>query len=122
MSKIELDFAEIEAAHNIALRNTYVTREIISSEQLDSVALWASNEYPDAGLILIGCKDGRWFVEVEFGNRFDGIIGLSRPALTPYSQPVFFSGRTEALDYALSCMKAVYPELAGINLKMYYAS
>ncbi len=37
----------------------------IGHEHLDDLVSWATGENPDTGLILVECKDGRWFIEQE---------------------------------------------------------
>lgn len=45
--------------------NTHRMYDTVGHEHLDGLVNWAIGEFPDTGLLLIECRDGRWFVEVE---------------------------------------------------------
>lgn len=83
---------------------------------MDCVVGWARGEYPDSGLLLVECMVGRWFVEVEFGDDFNHLAGVSKPDMAPYVPPEFFDDELAARDFAFRCMKAIYPDIADKNL------
>ena len=80
---------------------------------------WMLGEFPDAGLILVECADGRWFVGVDHDNgndRFGRMPGLSRPNVVPHVEPILFADEASAMGCALECIKIAYPSLAGRDL------
>lgn len=101
--------------------DTHKLYDTINHEHLDSLVSWATGEFPDAGLNLVECADGRWFVEVDHGRAFDNIAGVSRPILAPYTAPAFFQSEAEAQEFALTCIKQVYPDLANKDLSEYFS-
>lgn len=102
--------------------NTHSMYQTINHEHLDCLVSWArGGDFPDAGLNLAECADGRWFVEVAHGIAFDHVEGIARPNVAPFTEPVFFGSESEARDFAFACIKAVYPELADKDLSEYYA-
>ncbi|MBV7514581.1 hypothetical protein [Pseudomonas sp. PDM25] len=101
--------------------NTHILYDTISHEHLDGLVSWATGEFPSAGLNLVECADGRWFVEVDHGHAFDHLAGISRPTVAPYIEPDFFQSEAEAQEFAFTCIRQVYPELANKNLSEYYS-
>jgi len=101
--------------------NTHAMYETINHEHLDGLVFWASGEFPDAGLNLVECADGRWFVEVDHGVAFDHIVGVSKPNVAPFIEPAFFHSEVEAREFAFTCIKEVYPELSNKDLSEYYS-
>ncbi|BCR26233.1 hypothetical protein [Aquipseudomonas alcaligenes] len=106
---------------NVIPVNTHDLYNTISHEHLDGLVSKAIGEFPAAGLNLLECADGRWFVEVDYGSAFDHLAGVSRPTITPYTEPVFFQSEAEALRFAYTCIKQVYPELENKDLSEYYS-
>lgn len=100
--------------------NTHRMYDTVGHEHLDGLVNWAIGEFPDTGLLLIECRDGRWFVEVEYGDDYDAIAGVSKPNVAPYVEPQFFSSEDDARQFAFTCIKQVYPTLAGRDLAEYY--
>ncbi|UWE19383.1 hypothetical protein [Herbaspirillum huttiense] len=100
--------------------NTHLIYQTIDHQHLDVLVNWAIGNYPDAGINLVECKDGRWFVEVDFGTKFDGIQGVSRPKVLPFAEPRFWGTEQEARDFAIACIKQAYPETAAINLQQWF--
>lgn len=101
--------------------NTHALFDTNDHEHLDGVIQWATKkEYPDSSLNLVGCRDGRWFVEVEFGSAFDAIKGLSKPHIRPYEEPKFFTDDDAARAFAFEAIKQIHPEVADLNLDDYY--
>ena len=96
--------------------DTHAMYRTISHRHLDSFVYWVMKDFPDAGLNLVECEDGRWFVEVDHGSRFDGMAGVSRPNVAPYAEPQFHASEEAALSFALSCIKQGYPELRDNDL------
>ncbi|EMH0369338.1 hypothetical protein RO273_000978 [Pseudomonas aeruginosa] len=105
---------------NVIPVNTHDLYKTISHEHLDGLVSWAIGEFPNAGLSLVECSDGQWFVEVDHGSAFDHLAGESRPTVAPYTEPVFFQSEAEAQGFAFTCIKQVYPELENKNLSEYY--
>lgn len=106
---------------NSEVVDTHKLYDTINHEHLDSLVSWATGEFPNAGLNLVECADGRWFVEVDHGRAFDDIAGVSRPTLTPYTEPAFFQSESEAREFAFTCIKQVYPDLASKDLSEYFS-
>lgn len=92
--------------------NTHAMYGTVSHTHLDCLVNWAIGEFPDAGLNLVGCGDGQWFVEVDHGGAFDHLDGISKPNVSPFTEPRFFTSEGEALGFAIECIKVVYPKLA----------
>ncbi|WGK63446.1 hypothetical protein QAO71_16885 (plasmid) [Halopseudomonas sp. SMJS2] len=106
---------------NSAPVDTHSLYNTISHEHLDGLVSWARGEFPNAGLSLVECADGRWFVEVDHGHAYDHLAGVSRPSITPYIEPIFFQSEAEAQEFAFICIKQVYPELKTKELSEYYS-
>lgn len=100
--------------------NTHVMYNTREHEHLDSLVFWATGEFPSAGLNLVGCADGRWFVEVDHGEDFNHIDGASRPNVTPYTEPTFYGDEEAARKFAYQCIKTTYPALSDRDLDEYY--
>ncbi len=92
--------------------DTHHAFNTISHQHLDTLVLWATGDYPDSALNLIECADGRFFVEVDFGDEFDDMQGISRPHLTPYEQPSFFDTRAEGQAFAIRAIQHQFYELS----------
>ena len=93
--------------------DTHQLFNTISHEHLDDLVSWATGEYPDSGLILVECEEGRWFIEQEFGHAFDSFSGISKPKSNSYIEPNFYLTREEALLIALELIKQVYKNIRG---------
>lgn len=102
--------------------DTHSLFRTVACEHLDTLVYWATGEFPDSGLILVQCKDGRWYVEVEYGHAFDGTPGLSFPFVLPYAFPTFFPTEEAARQHALQCLYPRYPKLQPRDLARYYAA
>jgi hypothetical protein len=102
--------------------DTHALLKTVACEHLDVLVYWATGEFPDSGLLLAQCTDGRWFIEVEYGQAFDGTAGLSFPFVLPYVFPTFFSTEDDARHWALQCLYPLYPKLEGRDLSLYYAA
>ncbi|MDN7901475.1 hypothetical protein E2P84_41310 [Burkholderia cepacia] len=101
--------------------NTHAMFDTNAHEHLDGLIQWATKKgYPDSSLNLVGCRDGRWFIEVDFGRKFDGIEGISKPYQTPYVTPTFFPNDDDARAFAYKAIKRVHPEVIGVNLDEYW--
>lgn len=103
-----------------AVANTHAMYQTIGHQHLDSLVYWATGEFPDAGLNLVECQDGRWFVEVDHGNRFNQIDGISRPNIAPYVEPQFFGSEQEARVFAIACIKQAHTEVGNKNLQEWF--
>lgn len=101
--------------------NTHRLYNTVSHEHLDSLVNWARRDFPSSGLNLVECADGRWFVEVDYGDEFDLLDGLSKPHQAPYVEPQFFAERDLALEFAFECIRSVYPDLRGFDLASYWS-
>lgn len=100
--------------------NTHTMFDTVSHNHLDCLVLWATGEFPGSGLNLVGCADGRWFVEVDFGDGFPQIAGISHPNIAPYCLPEFFPDELSAREFAFECIRQLYPAAAGKDLHAYY--
>lgn len=100
--------------------NSHALYGTVGHLHLDSLTHWATGEYPDSGLMLVECADGRWFVEVDFGDRFDAMEGVSRPYITPDVAPVFFKDETAARNFSMECLKLGHPDLKERNLQPWF--
>ena len=98
--------------------NTHTKYQTCGHTHLDSFVGWmlGGREFPDSGLSLVECADGRWFVEVDYGVLFDGMPGISCPDVVPYVEPEFHVSESSAMTFALECIKKVYPVLANRDL------
>lgn len=101
--------------------NTHTLYKTVNHEHLDSLVNWAMNDFPDSGINLVECQDGRWFVEVDHGEAFNQIEGISKPDIQPYREPRFFSSEDGARQFAYTCLRHVYPDLEGVDLDAYYS-
>lgn len=81
---------------------------------------WARGEYPDSGLILVECSDGRWFIEIDYGPDYDSFLGISKPKCTPYLEPIFYSSRKEALAIAIDLIKKVHKNINEERISGYF--
>lgn len=68
--------------------NTHIMFDTISHEHLDNLVNWATGECPDSALCLVECRNGRWFIEQDYGNTFDLFPEISRPKKVPYFEPI----------------------------------
>lgn len=108
--------------NGMKVTDTQALFKTVACEHLDVLVYWATEEFPDSGLLLVQCKDGRWFVEVEYGQAFDGLPGLSFPFVIPYAFPTFFPSEDAARNHALQCLYSLYPKLRDRDLTAYYAT
>ena len=100
--------------------DTHQMFKTINHEHLDSLIYFVIGDYPKSGLVLVECKDGRWFIEQEYGNEFDAISGISKPTSECYIEPNFYSNREEALTKATKLMKSLYPILTDEEISEYF--
>lgn len=100
--------------------DSHLLYQTISHEHLDDLVDWALGDYPDSGLVLVECKDGRWFVEQEYGHAFDSFSGISKPKSTPYLEPTFYPSRNDALERALVLITQVYPSINKTKILEYF--
>lgn len=96
--------------------NTHRRYNTVDHLHLDALVYQATGNFPNSGLALVECADGRWFVEVDFGVGFDQIEGVSKPKVTPYVEPRFFPDRAGALGFAFESIKQVHPDLRDVDL------
>lgn len=100
--------------------NTHEIFNTVGHQHLDSLVYWATGDFPSAGLNLVECADGRWFVEVDHGDAFNQIDGVSKPQVVPYVAPQFFADEGGAKDFAIACIKQVYPSLHDKDLNKWF--
>lgn len=100
--------------------NTHAMYRTISHVHLDSLVNWALKDFPDAGLNLVECEDGRWFVEVDHGVLYDGMAGVSCPNVSPYVAPQFHVDEKAARVFAIECIKKAHPELVNRDLQPWF--
>ncbi|KZX80365.1 hypothetical protein A3715_37725, partial [Oleiphilus sp. HI0009] len=98
---------------------THQMFETVDHQHLDSLVYKHTDELPESALCLIECADGKFFVEVDFGNEFDSIDGISRPEVKPYQNPYMFSDEKRARAFAIECIKSVHEELAKVDFKSF---
>ncbi|CAK7035674.1 MAG: hypothetical protein BACC_04479 [Bacteroides sp.] len=99
--------------------NTHSMYRTVRHIHLDSFVYWVLGEFPDEGLNLVECQDGRWFVEVDSGSgstRFDRMPGVSCPNVSPFVEPVFHADEASAMTFALECIRKAYPTLSNRDL------
>lgn len=66
-------------------------------------------EYPDSALMLVQCRDGRWFLQQEFGDkysRFEGVLNSNDDLETA---PTYYDSIGAAARAASGFIKQVYP-------------
>lgn len=93
--------------------NTLQLFDTVHHEHLDTLSMKVDGEYPMDGLLLINCSYGKWFVEVEFGDAYNHVEGISRPSLSHnYQHPRFFDDRKQALQLAVETIRIRHPNLS----------
>jgi hypothetical protein len=100
----------------------FVPQKRIWHRHLDSLVYWASGDYPDSGINLVGVEDGRVYLSVDFGDDYNGFVEIFRHDLLPYREPIFFEDDKSAQDFAIACIKQVHPELAERNLNEFFSN
>lgn len=100
--------------------NTHKKFNTVSHEHLDDLISWATGEYPDAGLVIVECGNSSWFIEQDYGHAYDLFSGISRPKINPYSNPVFYASREEALIIALKLIKQVHKNINEAKIEEYF--
>lgn len=58
-------------------------------------------------IMVVGCSDGRWYVEDNWGGDANGVEGVWNPFDSSDSGPVFFSSREDAIKYAVAVVASV---------------
>lgn len=106
---------------NISPVNTHRLYHTVAHIHLDTFVNWITRSFPDAGLLLVECQDGRWFVEAEHGPQDRMLPGVSCPTITPFVEPQMFPDQAGALELAFACLKHLHPELASRDLPALYA-
>lgn len=96
-----------QESYNQSVHGKYQT---IGHEHLEYLVNWATGEYPKSGLCLVECQDGRWFLEVDFGDAFDNVDGVANPK-APDKEPKFFNSETDAQSFAINVLQLAHPEL-----------
>ncbi len=104
-----------------AAPNTHELYKTIYHEHLDSLVYWALGDFPDSGINLVECEDGRWFVKVDHGDDYDHIEGIARPNVSPSTEPFFCPTEEEARKFAYECIRRVHPSLDGVDLNANYS-
>jgi len=101
--------------------NTHERFSTINHEHLDTLVMAAVGDYPTSGLMVVECQDGSWFVEVEFGDEYNAIDGVSKPQITPYIDPQLFTSENKVRWFAFSCIKQIHPELKKLELGEFFS-
>lgn len=104
-----------------AAPNPHELYKTVGHEHLDALVYWALGDFPDSGINLVECEDGKWFVKVDHGDDYDHIDGVARPNVSPFTEPTFFSTEDEARKFAYKCIRKVHPELKEVDLDTYYS-
>lgn len=86
------------------------TRTLYDKKEHTHLDFFIDGEYPESGLLLIKCFDGRCFIEVDFGRKYNEIAGISKPEIKPYQEPQFFDDVGTAARFAFDAIIQVYPE------------
>ncbi|WP_159185357.1 hypothetical protein [Klebsiella pneumoniae] len=68
-----------------------------------------NGEYPDSGLMLIECCDGRWFILQEFGDEYSRFPGVVCSREDDVTEPVFYPDLEAAARAAFGFIGEVYP-------------
>lgn len=66
-------------------------------------------DYPDSGLMLVECDDGRWFIEQEFGQEYSQFPGVVKSREDLETEPTFYKDLETVAQAAFSLIKLVYP-------------
>ncbi len=66
-------------------------------------------DYPNSGLVLVECADGRWFVQQEFGDQYSQFPGILKSGEDVDTEPTFYSNVDDAARAAFAIIKQVYP-------------
>lgn len=97
-----------------------VPHEAIWHDHLDSLISWATGEWPDDSINIVALKDGRFFVVVDYGDRYDCFEEIFRHDLIPYRAPRFFDSEQSVREFAVSCIKQVHPQLKDKDLLEFF--
>jgi len=101
-------------------RVVFVPHKVRGHQHLDSLVYWASGEFPDSAINIVGLDDGRYFLSVDFGDDYHRFSDIFRHDLHPYRAPTFFDSEAAAQAHAISCIKQVHPELAQRDLAAFF--
>ena len=66
-------------------------------------------DYPSSGLMLVGCADGRWFVQQEFGDEYSEFPGVVKSGEDLDTEPAFYPSVDDAARAAFVFIKQAYP-------------
>ncbi|OLF81967.1 hypothetical protein AWH63_10535 [Marinobacter sp. C18] len=101
--------------------NTHELYNTVGHEHLDALVYWALGDFPDSGINLVECENGKWFVKVDHGDDYDHLEGIARPNVSPLTEPTFFSTEDAAREFAYKCIRMVHPELIEVDFDAYYS-
>ncbi|EBU2048078.1 hypothetical protein CTO56_18250 [Salmonella enterica] len=68
-----------------------------------------NGEYPDSALMVIECRDGRWFILQEFGEKYSRFPGVVRSREDDVTEPVFYHDLEAVAHAAFGYIGEVYP-------------
>ncbi|EDF2276385.1 hypothetical protein BZ763_23380 [Salmonella enterica subsp. enterica serovar Enteritidis] len=67
------------------------------------------NNYPESALMIVGCSDGRWFIQQEFGEEYSQFPGVVKSGSDLDTEPTFYNDVDSAAKAAFSYILQVYP-------------
>lgn len=79
-------------------------------------------EYPESGLLLIECGDGRWFIEQDFGDEYDRFAGVVKSSDDVLTEPTFYANVEDVARAAFALIKQVYPTTPDVRLTDFLTS
>ena len=92
----------------------------VNHTHLDSFIYWVVGEFPDAGINLVECADGNWFIAADHGTRFNDMRDVFVKDREQQPTPSFFPSEDAALSSAFSCIQLAFPVLESRDMKALY--
>lgn len=100
--------------------NTSSVSAPVNHTHLDSFIYWLIGEFPDAGINLVECADGTWFIAADHGTRFNEMSTVFVKDNEKASDLTLFTSEESALSSAFSCIKKAFPQLESKDLTLLY--
>ena len=79
-------------------------------------------DYPNSGLMLVGCADGRWFIEQEHGDEYSRFPGVVKSGEDLETAPMFYPDVNAVAKAAFALIKHVYPTTPDERLEEFLAN
>ncbi|HBK1307273.1 TPA: hypothetical protein HJZ19_004361 [Escherichia coli] len=67
------------------------------------------SNYPESALMIVGCSDGRWFIQQEFGEEYSRFPGIVKSGSDLETEPTFYADADSAAKAAFSYIIQIYP-------------